>query len=180
MPAIANKSLFVTSEPVMTGLDESMRVFLLSAALSLSARIDHVLPNLAAIVRAVRLAHNVSQMEFGQNRHKKTNGRIWANGAVPSDLHRDDRNHRKSGYFSLIANIEQGGRKTAIPSDFVEYLAIASGLTTDAINGAIAEDAALSTVSAEINPVVPESTVTVEKAVSSQTPAKPAKPGSRK
>lgn len=172
MPAIANKSLFVQSEPVMSGLDENLRVFLLSAALSLSARIDHVLPNLAAIVRAVRLAANVSQMEMGTNRHKKTNSRIWSDVTVPSDFHRDDRNHRKSGYFSLIANIEQGGRKTAIPSDFVQFLADVSGLTTDVVNAAIAEDAALSTAMSANNPVVPENTVTVQNAVSTGTTRK--------
>lgn len=175
MPAIANKSLFVQKEDVLTGLDPVFSAFLLSSALTLSARIGHVLPNLAAIVRAVRLARNLSQMEMGTNRTKKDNRRIFDDVSVPSDLHRNDRNHRKSGYFSLIANIEQGGRKTAIPSDFVTYLAAVSGLSVSTVNAAIAEDAALSTAMVESNPVVAESTTTVGSTVSNQTPAKPVK-----
>lgn len=169
MPAISNPGLFVQNEDVMSDLDGNFRVFLLSAALSLSARVGHVLPNTAAIVRAVRLARNVSQMEIGRNRHSKTNLPVFAGLSVPSDLPATDRNHRKSGYFSLIANIEQGGRKTAIPPEFVAYLAACAGMSVSIVEAAIAEDAALSTAFAANNPVVPESTETVAKAVSSQS-----------
>lgn len=172
MPAIANKSLFVQSDPVLSGLDEMFRVVLIATALSLSARIGHVWPNLAAIVGTVRKVHNVSQTELGRNRHVKTNQIIFPGLSVPSDLHRNDTKHRKAGYFSLIANIEQGGRKTAIPADFVAYLAGVSGLSVSTIEGAIAEDAALSTAMAQNNPVVPENTVTVEKTVKAQSPKK--------
>ena len=177
MPAITNPALFVQSEPVMSGLDERMRVFLLTSALSLSAPIGHVMPHLAAIVRAVRLASNVSQMEMGTNRHKKDNRPIWTGVSVPSDLSPIEKNYRKAGYFSLIANIEQGGRKTPIPADFVVFLATVSGLAEYVINDAIAEDAALSTASAANNPVQPETTVTVDSAVKSQSaPKKPVPP----
>jgi hypothetical protein len=174
MPAIASKPVFSTDES-FAGLDPVFVLFLRMSLLSLSARIEHVWPNLAAIVGAVRKARNVSQMELGTNRAKKDNAVIFRNSdnsalAVPSDLHRDDRNYRKSGHFSLIANIEQGGRKSTIPSEFVAYLAACSGLSVSTIEAAIAEDAGLMAVSAAIAPVVPSATVSVESAVKAQTP----------
>lgn len=174
MPAIANKSLFVQNESVLDGLDDMFRVVLVATAMSLSARIGHVWPNLAAIVGTVRKIHNVSQMEIGRNRHVKTNTVVFAGLSVPSDLPVSDRNHRKSGYFSLIANIEQGGRKTAIPADFVAYLASVSGLSVSTVEAAIAEDMALSSAMSDSNPVVPDETVTLEKTVSSAKSRKPA------
>lgn len=173
MPAIANKSVpsVLRSESVLSGLTEIERVALQMALLSLAARIGHVWPNLAAIVGFVRKVHNVSQTEMGANRAKKTNQPIFRQtDGKPVKVD----NSLKMGWFSLIANIEQGGRKTDIPAAFVTYLSAVSGLSESVINDAIAEDAALSTASAESAPVEPDKTETVEKAVKSQSPRKTA------
>lgn len=177
---------------IMTGFDENFLVFVKSAAMSLSARIDHSMPNLAALLKAVRMAGNVSQMEFGRNRHEKDNRKVWAELSVPSDLHRNHPKFLNKGWFSLIANIEQGGRKGPIPAEFVKYVADVLEKPETFVLAAIEEDARLYAAFSEKAtnaPVEPEKTVTVESTVSArsapetpakpESPAKPVKPGSR-
>lgn len=180
MPAIAPKTDASRFDGIAARFDENVRFVLLSALMTLSSRTDHVWPNLAAIVKFVRIVRNASQMEIGRNRTKKSNERLFAGLSVPSDLHRNDPKYRVSGYFSLIANIEQGGRKTAIPSDFVTYMANVlvqvgfAGTVQDAetvLNGLIAEDLALSSAESANVPVQPETTVTVASTVSTKKPA---------
>lgn len=177
---------------IMTGFDANFLVFLQTAALSLSARIDHACPNLAALVKAVRMAANASQMEFGLNRRVKTNGRIWDGITVPSDLPRNHPKYLNKGWFSLIANIEQGGRKTPVPSDFVTFLANVLDRDEKFVLDAIAQDDRLSAAFDEIAvsaPVQPEKTETVGSTVSARSPEKgeksdsaakaPVRPGSK-
>lgn len=165
-------------QSIMTGFDANFLVFIQTAALSLSARIDHSMPNLAALLRAVRMAGMVSQMEFGRNRHEKTNSRIWSELSVPSDLPRNHPRFLNKGWFSLIANIEQGGRKGPIPAEFVTYVANVLERDESFVLAAIAEDARLFTAFSEkaMNaPVTPEKTETVASTVSSRSPETPAK-----
>jgi hypothetical protein len=176
MPAIASKSVVFTPA-VFKGLDAVFSAFLTSALASLSIRTGHLWPNLAAIVTAVRNANSASQMELGQNRACKTNARIFTDSKgkaylTPMDIPTGAKGHLKSGYFSLIANVTQGNRKTTIPTDFVQYLADCSGLSVETINRAIAEDSALSTVAVSASPVKPESGVTIGAAIKAQSPVK--------
>lgn len=164
---------------IMGGFDANFLVFVQSAALSLSARIDHSMPNLAALVHAVRSAANLSQMALGRNRHEKDNKRIFADLRTPSDLPENHPKFLYKGWFSLIANIEQGGRKGPIPAEFVTYLANVLEKDESFVLAAIAEDARLFAAfseNARNAPVEPAKTVTVESTVSSRSPEKADKP----
>lgn len=112
---------------------------------------SHTMPALAALVSAARkVGGDVSQMSLGTNKTKEGKA-IVPNLKTPADTRSGEKGALKSGWFSLIANIEQGGRKTAIPSEFVTYLSTFLGVSEDVVTGAINEDAEAATALAKAN-----------------------------
>lgn len=110
----------------------------------------HTMPNLAALTIAVRKSKGgLSQMSLGKNRVGSTNEKVFADAQTPMDLPSGSKGHLNSGWFSLIANIEQGGRKTTIPEEFVVYLAKVSGVSQARVKELVAEDTKVATALAE-------------------------------
>lgn len=126
-------------------------------ATAYAARLDamrkedgHTTPNLGALVRATRTARGeISQMQLGLNR--KDGKPLVAGQKTPADSGEKDKGHKKSGWFSLIANVEQGGRKTTIPVEFVAYIAALADVPVREVEALVAEDAKLRTASETAN-----------------------------
>lgn len=114
-------------------------------------RTGHPTPNLAAILVAFRTfaaskyadrihttatTGGISQMRFGANRDDNGCAIVEsADAFLPTNANRS--------WFSLIANVEQGGRKTDIPAQFVSFLVEMTGIPRNILETAIAEDKAL-------------------------------------
>lgn len=102
---------------------------------------DHTMPNLAALIIAVRKwKGGLSQMSLGKNRVGNTNEKVFADVQTPADLPSGSKGRLTSGFFSLIANIEQGGRKTTVPEEFLVYLSKVSGVSQARVKELVAED----------------------------------------
>jgi hypothetical protein len=113
---------------------------------------DHSTPNLAAIVRATRQSlGDISQMQLGRNENKTAGSKLDKSLTTPASLASSEKGHKKSGWFSLVANVEQGGRKTAIPAEFVTYLAAVAQLDESVVQSAVDEDKALAAASTAAN-----------------------------
>jgi hypothetical protein len=113
---------------------------------------DHSTPALAAIVRATRQSlGDISQMQLGMNTNKTPGSHLVKGLATPASSASSEKGHKKSGWFSLIANVEQGGRKTPIPTEFVTYLAAVALLDEKVVADAVASDAALRVAAVEAN-----------------------------
>jgi hypothetical protein len=113
---------------------------------------DHSTPALAALVRATRQSlGDISQMQLGMNQTKVIGTPIVKGLATPASSADSEKGHKKSGWFSLIANVEQGGRKTAIPSEFVAYLAAVAQVDVTVVSSAVEEDAKLRVAATEAN-----------------------------
>lgn len=108
---------------------------------------EHSLPHLAVLVLATRATLKVSQMELGRNK-RKDNTAIRKGLPTPADSASGTKGHRKSGWFSLIANVEQGGRKTVIPEDFVTYMAGILEVKPEVVAALVAEDTKLAQAAA--------------------------------
>lgn len=109
----------------------------------LASETGHTTPGLAAVVRATRtVLGGISQMQLGKNRGPK-NERYAKDAKTPADLNEGTKGAKKSGWFSLIANVEQGGRKTTIPSEFITYLAAVIGGDAEQLQALVDEDSKL-------------------------------------
>lgn len=117
---------------------------------------EHATPNLGALVRATRTARGeISQMQLGLNKGKdgKAIAVDGSNKALPTPaaMGEKDKGYKKSGWFSLIANVEQGGRKTTIPPEFVTYIAAAAQVPVSQVEALVAADVALRSAATEAN-----------------------------
>jgi hypothetical protein len=144
---MAARKLFINT-PVFKTTVEGFAPAAVVAAASLPA--GHRTPNLAAALLAVRTASKLSQMQLGTNR--RAGVAITDGLRTPAQLLSSDKAHLKSGWFSVIANVEQGGRKLPVPEAFVAYVADVLGhADTALVVAAIAEDAKLAEAAVKAN-----------------------------
>lgn len=145
MPTRSQNTLFVLTETVLDVLDPMIRVWAEMMQLSLSARSEHNAPNMAVLLLSIRKSRNVSQMELGTNRARKDGSSLFdgIDYLIPVG--------NRSGFFSLIANIEQGGRKSEVSSDFLQFVANILNVPVQVVIDANAEDAAIRTAFAAKN-----------------------------
>ena len=130
------------------GLRPEIESQLEGARAEVTKNAEHPMPNLGALLIATRKGLGVSQMQLGTNRG--TDGKPLSQGAqTPADLAQGSKGRLKSGYFSLIANIEQGGRRTAVPEAFVAYVAKVTGATQAGVRSLVEEDDKVRTAAAQ-------------------------------
>lgn len=147
---MANAASKTTAPSVTSKLGDALTTAFTSNITKMVAEKDHATPNLGALVLATRTALGVSQMQLGRNQ-AKGGGKIVSDAKTPDTLGEKDKGHRKSGWFSHVANIEQGGRKTPIDPAFVAYLAAAAQVPATQVEALVAEDAKLRTASSQAN-----------------------------
>ena len=159
MPTRAQKSLFVLSDEVTAILGDDLTVWANMMQLSISHRPAHTSPNMAVLCMIVRKSRNVSQMEFGRNAAASDGSTVF-DGCEAFVQYRPDLNENKpfwtadagstvSGYFSLIAHIEQGKSQTVVPSGFMAYVANILNIPVSVVESAYAEDVAIRTAFAK-------------------------------
>lgn len=140
-----------TTPKVSSKLGDAFSTAFAARIESMRAAQDHRTPNLGALVRATRTARGeISQMQLGLNKGKD-NAALVKGQSTPAERGEKDKGYNKSGWFSLVANVEQGGRKTAIPTDFVGYIAALAEVPVSAVEALVAEDAKLRTASESAN-----------------------------
>lgn len=137
MPTRSQSSLMVLSDTVLPVLDDRVAIYAEMQAMSVSSQPEHLSPNLAVLLYGVRKARNVSQMEVGRNRARKDGSTLFADAEAFIPV------SNKSGFFSLIANIEQGGRATSPSSDFLHFVAVITGLPVETVIALNDEDEAI-------------------------------------
>jgi transcriptional regulator with XRE-family HTH domain len=132
-------------------LGEAFSTAYAARIVTMRADSEHSTPNLGALVRSTRTAlGEISQMQLGTNKGK--DGKELVKGLqTPAALGEKDKGHRKSGWFSHVANIEQGGRKTPVDPAFVQYIAAVAQVPVSQVEALVAEDASLRTASTEAN-----------------------------
>jgi len=132
-------------------LGEAFTTAFATRVASMTADESHSTPSLGALVRATRTARGeISQMQLGTNKGK--DGSPLIKGLkTPADLGEKDKGHKKSGWFSHVANIEQGGRKTPVDPAFVAYIAALAEVPASQVEALVAEDARLRSASTEAN-----------------------------
>lgn len=159
MPTRAQKSLYVLSDSVLSSLfgktwDELTPADMI--VLSVSARVGHTSPNMAVLTYMVRKSRNVSQMEMGRNRTDESTDPLFTEltdfvryqpvlddkGNLVGKQHiwTVDNGQTVSGYFSLIAHIEQGKSQTVVPFGFMQYVAKLLNIDVSIVESAYAED----------------------------------------
>jgi hypothetical protein len=153
MPTRAQKSLFIVSDAVSSVLGEDLMNWANLMQLSISHRPAHTSPNMAILCMIVRKSRNVSQMEFGRNLSASDGSVVFndCDGFVAfrpeSDPKRPiwtvDSGPTVSGYFSLIAHIEQGKSQTVVPAGFMQYVAKVLDIPVSVVESAYAEDVAI-------------------------------------
>jgi hypothetical protein len=100
-----------------------------SPYLSVSQKAEHRTPYLASLILAVRSAYGLSQTELGDNRRR--------NGE-PAFA-----NVNGSGWFSVVANVEQGGRRTPIPAGFLDYISTVANVDRKTVEAMATADSAI-------------------------------------
>lgn len=157
MPAIADKALAVLTAIQSLGNEAFVSaVKNAEVLLSVSRKPNHNNPNVAVLVLAIKNTLNLSLNEIGSNRrlrpYAETEEVIFANGDQFLPL-----NNKNASWFSLFANVKQGGRKTNLDLLFVEYVANALTETfgienaKDIVANADMEDSAIRQAFAKIN-----------------------------
>lgn len=155
MPTRAQNTLYVLSDTVTALLGEDVAVWAEMMRLSISHRPAHTSPNMAILTMIVRKSRNVSQMEFGTNR-AASDGSVVFDGMSefvefrPQEVGNKhiwtvDNGQTVSGYFSLIAHIEQGKSQTVVPAGFMQYVANVLNVPVSVVQDAYAEDCAIRT-----------------------------------
>lgn len=139
-----------TTRTTTSALPEAIQAHFDGARASLAQ--DHTMPNLASLVIATRKARgDLSQMGLGTNRTKDGKAKLVTDGTTPADLQSGAKGRLKSGWFSLIANIEQGGRRGDVPDAFVQYIAKVSGVSQARVKELVAEDDKVRAAQAKAN-----------------------------
>lgn len=149
MPAIADRSLAVLTAKEATGSEAFVSAMKnAETMLSLSRKPKHNNPNVAVLVLAIKNTQNLSLGEFGENRrlrpYTSEKEAVFVNGDAFLN-----RGAKDDSWFSILANLKQGGRKTPLDLPFVAYLANALTETfgiknaETLVKNADAEDAAI-------------------------------------
>lgn len=153
----ASRNRTAPSTTITTRLGDAFVTAYEATRSKMAGATEHGSPSLAAFVLALRAAlGGVSQMQLGTNRGKD-NKPLVKGVETPASLAEGVKGRKKSGWFSLIANVEQGGRKTAIPPEFVAYLAAISDASVESIQALVAEDGKVAEVAVEANEETPAS-----------------------
>lgn len=131
MPAIADKTLAVITAVQSIGNDALVSAIRTAEMmLSVSRKANHLNPNAAVLLLAVKNTLNLSMQEFGKNRVQRAfqseATAVFVNGdSFPATGQKDE------SWFSILSNVKQGGRKTVLHPVFVQYLANAIAETFD-------------------------------------------------
>lgn len=133
-----------------TGLPEALQTHYEAARAGLPQ--DHPMPSLAALCIAIRKANGgLSQTALGANRAKDGKGKLVPDAQTPADGSSSAKGHLKAGWFSMIANVEQGGRRGDLPDAFVEYIAKVAKVSQATVKNLVAEDEKVRAAQAKAN-----------------------------